>query len=40
MQKKVMFLMKTLGMRKRRLMMTNRQFNPRQTDRQADRLTD
>lgn len=30
MQKKVMFLMKTLGMRKRKLMMTNRQFHLRQ----------
>lgn len=31
MQKKVMFLMKTLGMRKRKLMTTNRQFHLRQT---------
>lgn len=36
MQKKVMFLMKTLGMRKRKMMMTNRQFHPRQTDREKE----
>lgn len=36
MRKKVMFLMKTLGMRKRKLKMTNRQFHLRKTDRLID----